>query len=431
MSAAGASPAGRPATDGPGGRSRPRRVVVVGAGIVGLSCAWSLQEHGVEVEVVDRRGAGAGASWGNAGYVSPAFTVPLPEPSILRYGLRAVLDPRSPVALAVPPGGQVLRFLGQMARNCTTARWHRAMAVYRPLNEQIFSAFDRQRADGLAATTTEADLVVAFGRAHEATGVLAELQGVAASGVEVDLDVLTGDQARASEPHLSGAVATGLLLRGQRYLTPSAYVDALAERVRVRGGKLSEGTTVTGVERRNDRTVVLGAESQTEADAVIIATGSWLSPLVAPHGVRVPVQAGRGYSFTVPCTTPLRGPLYLPAARVAITPDGDRARVAGIMEFAAPDAPPGRRRIRSMVDAVRPLLQGLDLDDRADEWVGARPLTSDGIPLVGATRTPGLYVAGGHGMWGVTLGPLTGHLLAELVMTGRTPPELEPLDPLR
>lgn len=409
----------------------PRRVVVVGAGIVGLSCAWSLQDRGVEVEVVDRHGVGAGASWGNAGYVSPAFTVPLPEPSILRFGVRAVVDPRSPVVVAVPPGGQVLSFLAHMVRNCTASRWKRAMAVYRPLNELIFAAFERQAEDGVEAATSEADLLVAFRDSREATGVLTELQGVAASGLELDLEVLTGAQARAADPHLTEAVTSAILLRRQRYLTPSAYVNALAERVQVRGGKITEGKAITAVERRGDQVVASGTDLQLQADAIVLAAGSWLSPLARPHGVRVPVQAGRGYSFTVPCETPLRGPLYLPATRVAITPDGERARLAGIMEFADPDARLGRSRIRSMVSAVRPLVRGLDLDDRSDEWVGPRPLTSDGVPLVGATRTAGVYVAGGHGMWGVTLGPLTGHLLARLMVEGTMAPELRPLDPLR
>lgn len=417
------------APDASGGRVT--RVVVVGAGLVGLSCAWSLQEHGVEVEVVDRRHPGAGASWGNAGFLSPALTVPLPEPSILRYGLRAVLDRHSPVALPVPPTGAVLGFLARMARYCTTARWEQAMAAYRPLNEQIFAAFDRQTSGGVDAVTTPGDLVAAFGHPAEAAGVLAELQGVVAAGLEVVVEILTGEQARAIEPHLSPAVSTAVLVRGQRYITPHAYVAALAGQVRLRGGKITEGMAVSGVERRGDRVVVSDTDHHLEADAVVLAAGSWLSPLARPHGVAVPVQAGRGYSFTVPCTTPLRGPVYLPATRVAIAPDGDRARLAGIMEFAGADAPPGRGRIPSMVRAVRPLLAGLDLDDRADEWVGPRPLTTDGVPLVGATRTPGVYVAGGHGMWGVTLGPLTGELLAERIVTGRTPELLRPLDPLR
>jgi D-amino-acid dehydrogenase len=408
-----------------------RRAVIVGAGIVGLSCAWSLQERGVEVEVVDRHWVAAGASWGNAGLLSPALTVPLPEPSILRYGVRAVLDPGAPVALPVPPALRTLGFLAGMVRYCTTARWQRAMSAYRPLNEQIFEAFDDQVAAGVRAVTTEADLVAAFARADQAVGLLAELQGVAGAGLPVDVAVLTGDQARSAVPQLTSAIATAVRVRAQRYITPSEYVTALAEHVRARGGKITEGAEVVAVERRSGRLVVTARTGSREADAVVLAAGAWLTPLARTHGVRRPVQAGRGYSFTVPCTTPLAGPLYLPAARVAVTPDRDRARLAGIMEFAGADDRPGRGRIPSMVRAVRPLLAGLDLDDRADEWVGPRPLTTDGVPLVGATRTPGVYVAGGHGMWGVTLGPLTGRLLADLIVTGRTPPELRPLDPLR
>jgi D-amino-acid dehydrogenase len=412
-------------------RGAVKRVVVVGAGIVGLSCAWSLQDYGVEVEVLDRHRVGSGSSWGNAGILSPALTVPLPEPSILRYGLRAVFDPSSPVALPVPPSPRTLVFLARMVRYCTTARWERAMAVYRLLNEQVFQSFDRLHEGGVDAQTTEADFTVAFRHPSEAKGILAELQGVAAAGQEVDYEVLSGARARGTDPHLSTAVSSVVVIRGQRYLTPSAYVSALADQVRRRGAAINEETAVTGVERRGKAMVVATTGRPFEADAVILAAGSWLSPLARAHGVRVPVQAGRGYSFTVACVEPLRGPLYFPTARVAVTPDGGRARLAGIMEFADADAPPRRGRIAGMVRTVRPFLDGADLDARADEWVGPRPLTPDGLPVVGPTRTPGVFVAGGHGMWGVTLGPLTGRLLAELIVTGRSAPELAALDPLR
>ncbi len=407
------------------------RVVIVGAGMVGLSCAWSLQEHGVEVEVVDRRHAGAGSSWGNAGFVSPALTVPLPEPSILRYGLRALLDPRSPVCVPMPASTDVLRFLAGTARHCTRARWQRSVSVYRSLNEQVFAAFERQREGGVQAATVEADVLAGFRRAPEATGLLAELQGVLEAGQSIDVDILTGEQARQLEPHLAEAIGLAVRIRGQRYLAPAAYVAALAEHVRQRGGAMTDATAVTDVRRRGNRIVVHSPQGELEADVVVLANGAWLSGLARPHGVRIQVQAGRGYSFSVPCDSPLRGPVYLPSARVAVAPDGGRARVAGIMEFTEADAAPGRARIASMVRAVRPLLTGIDLDDRDDEWVGARPLTTDGVPLVGPTRTPGVYVAGGHGMWGVTLGPLTGRLLAEQIVSGRTPPALAPLDPLR
>ena len=125
------------------------------------------------------------------------------------------------------------------------------------------------------------------------------------------------------------------------------------------------------------------------------------------------------------------GPVYLPSQRVACTPLGDRLRVAGMMEFRRPEAPLDARRIQAIAEATRPFLRGADLDDRQDEWVGSRPCTADGLPLIGATRSPRVFAAGGHGMWGITLGPATGRLLAEQIVTGTTPEALAPFAPTR
>jgi glycine/D-amino acid oxidase-like deaminating enzyme len=126
-----------------------------------------------------------------------------------------------------------------------------------------------------------------------------------------------------------------------------------------------------------------------------------------------------------------RGPLYFPTQRVALTPLGSRLRVAGMMEFRRPGEPIDPRRITAIVDAVRPFLTGVDLDERRNEWVGSRPCTPDGLPLLGVTGSPRVFVAGGHGMWGIALGPLTGQLMAHTVLKGEAPPELAPFDPLR
>ena len=110
---------------------------------------------------------------------------------------------------------------------------------------------------------------------------------------------------------------------------------------------------------------------------------------------------------------------------------GDRLRVAGMMEFRKPEAPLDRRRVKAIVDSARPLLAGADLDNRKDEWVGSRPCTPDGLPLIGVTNNPRVFVAGGHGMWGITLGPVTGELLAQQIATGMVPQELLPFSPTR
>lgn len=419
-----------------GGYRAPSRVLVVGAGIVGLSCAWSLQEHGIEVTVADRAQEGAGSSWQNAGYVAPAMTVPLPEPSILRYGARAVLSPGSPVRLIAQPDVRLAQFMTGLVRHCTARSWRHAMSAYLPLNRRIFDAYDRQRELGVAAGLNRADVLAAFEHSGDAAGLLHELASVAGSGQRLAVEMLTGDQARELEPRLSARVTLAVRIPGQRYLTPSRYVAALAEAVRSRNGKILTQTPVTSVHRHGGTVVARTPAGDLDADAVVLANGAWLTALARPHGVRVPVYGGRGYSFTLPTTGPhnpgsLSQPLYFPTARLAVTPQGDRVRVAGVMEFGSPDAAPRPARISSMVRAARPLLDGVDWDARADDWMGVRPLSTDGMPLVGASRTPGVFVAGGHGMWGVTLGPLTGQLLAEHIATGVCPAELRPLDPCR
>jgi D-amino-acid dehydrogenase len=409
-----------------------KKVVVVGAGIVGLSCAWSLQDHGVEVDVLDRAREGAGASSGNAGYLSPAHATPLPSPAVLRYGMRAVFSRRSPVVVPWRGGPGRTRFLLELIRHCTAASWQRSMEIYRVLNQQAIDAFDEQRAGGVEADTTRADVLTGFTDASEARSVLEELIGVVHSGQAADVSLLTGTELRQLEPCVTAEVRSGLLLRGQRYLAPRQYVSSLAKSLRERGGRLTGNTPVVEAGRTAAGVYVRAASGERfDADAVVLANGAWLGALAAAHGVTTPVHAGRGYSFTLPIAEVLRHPIHFPSKRLALAPDGDRVRVTGMMEFGDPDAPPSPRRLESMSSALRPLLSGLDWNRRADDWVGPRPLSSDGLPLVGRAATAGVYVAGGHGMWGMTLGPVTGRLLARQIVTGETPPELKPLDPLR
>lgn len=406
----------------------PRSAVVVGAGMVGLSTAWFLQERGVQVTVLDRTGIAAGSSWGNAGWLTPGLSTPLPEPAVLRYGVRAVLSPSSPVYVPFTTDRRLLEFLVKFARHSTTARWRSAMRALIGLNSAALDAFDLLAGGGVEAPTHEAhSFMAAYRTPAERETLLDELAHIRASGQDVAYDVLSGEEARAVEPALSDEVGAAIRLRGQRYITPSTYVAALAHAVAERGARIVSGLTVDRVVDRGGWVEVAGEPY----DQAVLATGAWMGDLARSFGVRTPVQAGRGYSFTVPVESPPRGPVYLPAQRVACTPDGERLRVAGMMEFRPVDAPLDTRRIHAIVEAARPFLRGADLDVRADEWVGARPCTPDGLALIGGTRHPRVFVAGGHGMWGIVLGPVTGRLLAEQMSSGVAPRELGPFDPLR
>ena len=415
----------------------PQRVAVVGAGIVGLSTAWFLQEHGVRVTVYDRQHVASGSSWGNAGWITPAMTAPLPEPGVLRYGVRAVLSPASPVYLPLRADPQLMRFLIRFARHSTARRWGIGMRAYAPLNRGTLTAFDELTDGGVVAGTYPADPFLAcFRTPDDQAPLLEELEHIRASGQDVKYDVLSGHEARAAEPSLSTAIGSAVQLHDQRYVNPPAFLAALADAVRTRGGRIDEATTVTGVQDDAGGTVVSTDRQASERfDSVVLANGAWLGGLARRFGVRQPIQAGRGYSFSVAGDQLPRAPLYFPTQRVACTPmatpGGARLRVAGMMEFRAPDEALDPRRIDAIVEAIRPLLRGVNLDDRREEWVGSRPCTADGLPLIGSTASPRVFVAGGHAMSGVSLGPITGKLLALRLVTGSTPPELVPFDPLR
>jgi D-amino-acid dehydrogenase len=409
--------------------------------MVGLATAWFLQEHDVEVTVLDGEGVAGGASWGNAGWLIPGFATPLPEPAVLRYGVRAVFSPASPVYVPPSLDPVLLRFLAGFTRHSTMRRWKTAMSALIGVNRLALESFDLLGAGGVESRVREArPVLTAFRTARERRGFLTEIEHIEAAGQELAFDVLSGDDAREVEPTLSDVIGAAVRLHGQKYIDPGAYVHALARSVRERGGTVHSGVTVTRV-TDTGRAVRMTADGDAhdgdgqdcggDHDAVVLATGARLGRLARRFGVRSIVQAGRGYSFSIAADHAPAVPLYLPSTRVACTPLADRVRIAGMMEFRPYGAPLDPRRVQAIAAAVRPLLRDADLDDRRDVWVGSRPCTIDGLPLIGATRSPRVFIAGGHGMWGMTLGPVTGRLLAARISTGEQAPELDPFAPLR
>ncbi len=161
----------------------PRRVAVVGAGMVGLSTAWFLQEHGVQVTVLDAEGVAGGSSWGNAGWLTPGFATPLPEPAVLRYGVRAVFSSSSP--MYVPPSfdAALLRFLAGFVRHSTMRRWKTAMGALTGLNRLALESFDLLGAGGVEGRVREArPLLVAFRTVRERRGLLSEIEHIPCAG---------------------------------------------------------------------------------------------------------------------------------------------------------------------------------------------------------------------------------------------------------
>ena len=409
---------------------KPDHVIVIGAGIVGLSTAYFLQERGVLVTVVDRTGVAAGSSWGNAGWLAPALTMPLPDPAILSFGLRAMFRPSAPLYIPLSLNPRLIQFLAQFALNCTAAKWRSAMDVYAEVNRVSLDAFTELTCGGVAEHSSVAEpLLIGFGSTEKRSALVNEFEAIGT----IDYEIIDGDEMHEIEPVLGTGVRAGLKLPGQHYINPPRFVEALAAAVRTRGGQISTNFDVREVRDvgADGVTVESVAGEIITADAAVIATGAWLGTLARSFGVRQLVQAGRGYSFSVVPEVMPTHPVYFASQRVACTPLGDSFRVAGMMEFRPVDAPLDKRRIDAIIKAARPMLSGIDWENRKDEWVGSRPCTADGLPLIGATNSPRVHIAGGHGMWGVMLGPLTGKYLAASITGDAVPGVMKHFNPLR
>ncbi|KDA06850.1 amino acid dehydrogenase [Microbacterium sp. CH12i] len=403
--------------------------IVVGAGMVGLATAWHLQERGVEVTVLDRSGVAAGSSWGNAGWLTPSKTIPLADPSLWTYGPKALIDPDAALHVPFRVDARLWSFLARFAAHGTNRAWDRTMAALTPIDKIALECFDELTDGDVDSWTREGPFVIGFTEQAHAKGFLREIAGVIRHGQDAPLERLQNPQELA--PMLSDAVTVAYRLDGQRFIEPAPFVQALADAVVARGATLRSDAEVVDVHGAGSPSVTLADGERLTAESVVIATGAWMPALTRKLGVKVPVQAGRGYSFTVDTDEPATHPVYLPLQRIACTPYEGRFRIAGTMEFRGPDEPFQARRIQAIVNQARTMLRGVNLDERHDEWVGSRPVTPDGLPLVGATRAQGVYVAGGHGMWGIVLGPATGKLLAAQIITGKTPTAIAPFDPLR
>lgn len=407
----------------------PQSVIVVGAGIVGLSTAWFLQERGLDVTIVDRVGVAAGASCGSAGWVAPGLTLPLNSPAILRYGLRALHDSTSPlhVPLTADPG--LAFFLTQFAANCRRSSWRRAMRANLPLNEECIEAFDVLVANGVDVPVTDTPITAVFRTTEEAERMLAELRELEKAGQTEYFTALAGEALREQVPLASSAITAAVNINGQRYIDPQRFVEALGRSLIDRGATMRR-QEIAHVRTSDSAVIVVPRSGEPlTADAAVIATGAQLSEL-AGRWLRVPVRAGRGYSFVVPADLPIPTPIYLPEVRVTCTPYRGGVRVAGTMEFRHARHPLVPERVDAIVASARPMLQGIRWDERTSLWVGSRPISADGRPLVGEV-TRGVYLAGGHGMWGLAHGPVTGRLLAEQITTGKQPQALLEFDPLR
>ena len=394
----------------------PHSVIVIGAGVVGLSTAWFLQQLDIDVTIVDRTSVAAGASIDYAGWIAPGLAHPPRTLSIPQQASSTV--------------GAALR--GVLAR-FTTYRWgspwKRALRGQVGLNTRCLDAFDVLTTHGVDAAMTDAPVTAVFPTVGEAERMLQRLRQVENAGQPIHVTALAGEALREQVPLAAETVSAGLSINAQRVVDSRQFVEALGRSVANRGATVHR-LEIRHVDNSSSGVVVHPHRgAQLTADAAVIATGAPLSQL-AGRWSRIPVHARRAFSFTVPVDRPITDPIYLPSVQIACTPYRGEMLVTGSMGcrgrggFAAPE------QLEDAVALAGQLLDGVRWAEHSGVRLGTYPVTSDGRALIGEL-TPGIHVAGGHGSWGLTHGPVTGRLLAEQISTGEQPVALADFDPLR
>jgi D-amino-acid dehydrogenase len=405
------------------------RVVVVGGGVVGLCCAYELMRSGAEVTVVERDHCGRAASLGNAGWVVPSLSAPMPAPGITTQALKMIFNSDGPLRLRPRLDPDFLRWCWRFWRNSTQEHYEAGLKALLRLNEQTIQLYKDLRTSGVEFEMHESGLLIAT-LSEETLEEYAELlEAVKAAGYSGKVELLRKEPLLEVEPALSDAVVGAVYAKDDLHVRPDTLVSGLAGHLISKDVRVLEDTEVYGLEPAGKgEWLVTTSREKLAAERVVVAAGMWSSELLAKLGVRIPLEAGKGYSVTARGRgTKPRHAMKLAEPNVACSPFEEAVRISGIFELGGRDLFVNRRLLKGVLRSASLFLRDWVMEEPRFEWAGLRPSTPDDLPLIGTV--PGfenLYVATGHGMLGVTLAPATAATMVPLVLENKLPSVLEP-----
>jgi D-amino-acid dehydrogenase len=407
-------------------------VLVIGAGIVGVSSALWLQRSGAHVTLIDRIGPAAGTSYGNGGILAACAVVPVTVPGLLGKAPRMLLDPDQPLFLKWSYLPRLLPFLRRYLANATAAQVDRTS---RALTELLSDCADQHLA---LAKGTPAEAFVKPGSylfgysdrtAFLADGFTWDIRRERGYGFRE----MSADDLAAHDPALAGCFGHGVECPHHGLITdPGAYVTALANHFQNQGGTIVTGK-VTGFEWKDGRAVAANTSAgRITSDQFLVTTGAWSGPLAKQLGIRVPLESERGYhvEFLEPSMT-LKSPIMVASGKFVASSMNGRLRCAGIVEFGGLESGPSKPPFALLKRQVARLFPHLTYSDTV-EWMGHRPATADSIPVIGrAPAAENVHVGYGHHHIGLSGGPKTGRWLAQMITGKPVNTDLSAFSPAR
>jgi D-amino-acid dehydrogenase len=413
-----------------------RHVLICGAGVIGLSCAYALRQRGCEVTVVDRSPEDRdGCSFGNAGMIVPSHFIPLAAPGMTKLAFKWMFDSKSPFYVRPRLSADLIAWGVRFMRAANADHVTRAAPLIRDLSLASRALYE-QLAD---ATHNEIGLVrrglLMLCKSQHTLDDEARV-ATRARALGLPAEVVSAARAAELDPAVRMDIAGAIYFPLDCHLAPQRLMATLLRLSRAAGVKFEWSREVTGWRTtRNRIDAAVTPRGEIIADEFILAGGSWSPAMVRGLGLQLPMQAGKGYSVT------LSRPRQLPQlcsifteARVAVTPMGDTLRIGGTMELSGLDESIQRERVAGITESVPRYFPAFAAEDFRDlpVWRGLRPCAPDGLPYVGRfARHTNLTAATGHAMMGVSLAPITGQLVAQLLSGEKPSIDLSALSPDR
>jgi len=397
-----------------------KSVVILGQGIMGLSSAYYAARRGFDVMVIDREPLPQnGCSFGNAGMIVPSHFIPLAAPGMVALGLKWMWNPESPFYIKPRLNADLIGWALRFWRAATPARVTAAAPVLRDLNLASRACYEELGSlPEMDFGLMQKGLLMLCRNAH----TLEEEAQTAARAVAlgVPAEVLDAKATAALDPGVKMDVAGSVYFPRDCHLSPNKFMASLLSACLGMGVKFITEMECTGWRREGNRlAAVQTAAGEVQGDQFVLAGGSWSGETIRPLGLRLPMQAGKGYSVTLP--EPRELPQIcsiLTEARVAVTPMGSALRVGGTMELSGLHTGINPRRVQGIIKSVPSYFPSFRTEDFAGirPWVGLRPCPPDGMPYLGRTgAAENLILATGHSMMGLSLGPVTGQIVGRLL----------------
>ncbi len=410
------------------------RVSVIGGGAVGLCTAEVLSSRGCQVSVFERDRCGRGASAGNAGWITPALATPVPGPGVIATSLRWLVDPSGPLWIRPTLSPALLEWIARFAISCRRPVYQRGLVALQRASALAGPAFDALAERGVEFERHADPLLFPCFELAELEHVWHVAEELHQAGSDQRFERVSADEMRSREPALGPGLIGGVVAHGEGRVRPEGLTAGVHRALLARGVEVIEGMPVMRLTRDGGEWLVHGpGGAVTRAEAVVIAGGVDSVRLLAPHGIRLPLAAAKGYSrtYAVHPSGP-REPLYLENPKVAISVYEEGVRVSGTLELGAESLSLSARRLTAIAAAAQRALPGWRMPAEPRDWAGMRSLSPDGLPYIGPVPgLHGLHLATGHATLGITLAPVTGEVLAGRLLDGAQDELLSACDPAR